>query len=154
MDYIEKKIGHAEFLFIVSSRNTRNGFAHDCELYMNGRKIANDTAHYLNRTWECYRFQTVMLGAVDNAIKKAAQNICEAEKAARGWVKLTAARKAEIEKIINDNAGIKVFRALSDELRNAKYGTESERRELEALDMINAVLTVLFSNNGNSNNAA
>lgn len=80
MEYITKTINGAEFTFAVSARNTRSGFAQDCELIHAGRVIASDTARYYNRTWESYRFQTVMLGAVDNAIREARERIEQDEK--------------------------------------------------------------------------
>ena len=38
-----------------------HGFYHTCTLYRNGTQVARDRVQYLNRTWEAYRFQTVML---------------------------------------------------------------------------------------------
>ena len=44
-----------------SSRSTRNGFAHDCTVRdENYNEVSEATCHYLNRTWECYRFESVL----------------------------------------------------------------------------------------------
>ena len=144
MEYITKTINGAEFMFCVSARNTRSGFAHDCVLLHNGRMIAHDTAHYLNRTWESYRFQSVMLGAVDNAICEARERIEQDEKTRNGWQRLTAERRAHIDTVVDANAAIITLRDLLDAVRNAHYGTEEKRERLETLDALNAMLELLF----------
>lgn len=143
MDYIEKKIGNADFTFCLNSHSNRSGFVHECDLYMDGRHLASSKAQYYNRTWESYRFQTVMHSAVRNAIDDARERIEDAEKYQRGWKKLTAARREEINAIIEQNSGVKVLNALMDAVDRAKYGTESERKELEFLDAMLAVVEVL-----------
>ena len=37
------------------------GFAHVCTLFRNGHEMCSERAEYLNRTWEAYPYQTVML---------------------------------------------------------------------------------------------
>ena len=37
------------------------GFAHTCKLSRNGHELCTEQADYLNRTWEAYPYQTVML---------------------------------------------------------------------------------------------
>lgn len=143
MSIITKQIGNNKFTFEVNSRSTRRGFAHDCSLYLDGHKIAHDTANYINRTWEAYRFQAVMMGAIDNAIEQIKADVRETEKAARGWAKLTQARKNEIAKIIEQNSSYKVLRALLGEVSGARYGTEEERQELESLEVLNTILEIL-----------
>lgn len=56
------------------SKDTRTGFSHYCEL-----RIVNETTNegfeitakcvYYNRTWEAYRYQSVMQEAVSKAMK-------------------------------------------------------------------------------------
>ena len=142
--FIKKEIGNAKFTFWVRSRNTRHGFAHDAELWMDGKMISSDTAHYLNRTWEAYQFQSVMRGAVHNAINDARAMITAEEKEKRGWKRLTVARKNEIEAIIDENSGIMVLRELDEHVKNRTYGTEEEGERLKTLDAMLAVLEVLF----------
>lgn len=50
--------------FKNSYRSTRNGFAHDTKMYIDGILEMENSAHYLNRTWESYAFQSVMKQAV------------------------------------------------------------------------------------------
>lgn len=88
-----------EYEFVNSSRNTRSGFAHDTTLFINGVAKTKNTSHYLNRTWECYRYQTVMLGAVRELIND--RRICleKKYKEDNGFSKLTEKRRSVLEDI-------------------------------------------------------
>ena len=50
----------------ASFRATRNGFAHDCEILdaQSYSTLFEVTAHYLNRTWESYEFESVLHQAI------------------------------------------------------------------------------------------
>ena len=50
--------------FKNSARNTRGGFAHDTQMFIDGILEMTNSAHYINRTWESYAFQSVMRQAV------------------------------------------------------------------------------------------
>jgi len=58
--------------FENSSRSTRSGFAHDTKVFIDGQFEVSTSAHYLNRTWESYTYQSVM--------KQALHLLIEAEK--------------------------------------------------------------------------
>jgi len=51
--------------------NARDGFTHKAELSVDGFPYADSRAHYLNRTWESYEFQSVKKSVVEKAIKRA-----------------------------------------------------------------------------------
>ena len=144
MDYITKKIGNAEFTFLVNSRSNRSGFVHECVLCLNGNEIAREKTQYYNRTWEAYRFQSVMLGAVSNALNEVKQRISDDMKQRNGWKLLSEARKNEVRKAWEQNTGIKTLEALAEDVRKSRYGTETERKELESLDLMIAVLEILM----------
>lgn len=63
------QINGKQFLFINEAAGTRNGFKHETTLYYNGRELSTGKCIYYNRTWEKYRFQSVMLQSVSNAIQ-------------------------------------------------------------------------------------
>jgi hypothetical protein len=50
--------------FKNSARNTRGGFAHDTQMFIDDQFEQQATCHYLNRTWESYAFQSVMRQAI------------------------------------------------------------------------------------------
>jgi len=41
---------------------TRNGFAHVATAILEDGRVVRNRVNYLNRTWECYRFQTALHG--------------------------------------------------------------------------------------------
>lgn len=50
------------FRFELKHSNVRGqGFYHTCVLYKNQHEVATDRIQYLNRTWEQYEFQAVMI---------------------------------------------------------------------------------------------
>ena len=53
-----------EILFLNNWRGTRSGFMHETELHIDGWQAAAARCHYINRTWERYSYQSVMLEAV------------------------------------------------------------------------------------------
>lgn len=55
--------------FIDRSNSTRTGFSHQSELIADGSVVHSAKVHYLNRTWEVYRFQTSRKACVSNYIE-------------------------------------------------------------------------------------
>ena len=55
--------------FKNSYGKTRSGFYHKTELYIDSKFILECKLSYLNRTWESYRYQSVMKQALDNALE-------------------------------------------------------------------------------------
>ena len=55
-----------EIVFVNTWRGTRSGFMHETELYINGWAATAAKCHYINRTWERYSYQSVLLQAVHN----------------------------------------------------------------------------------------
>lgn len=50
---------------IAEADKTRNGFKHTATLLVDGRPVDKATAHYLNRTWESYKYQSVIDDLID-----------------------------------------------------------------------------------------
>lgn len=93
-----------EYEFVNSSRNTRNGFAHDTTLFINGVEKTENTCHYLNRTWECYRYQTVMMGAIRNLIVDRTTHLEKKYKEDNGFSKLTEKRRSALKDIFTNDS--------------------------------------------------
>ena len=104
--------------FINDSRNTRSGFAHDTTLFKNGEEIGRATAIYYNRTWECYRYQTVMKKCVRGLIDEKYNDFIVAYKAENNIKRLTAGKRAEADRIFEDLAEVKELRELLKQLDN------------------------------------
>ena len=113
----KRNINGTEVLFVNSSRNTRSGFAHDTEVFIDGWKYGSNTCHYLNRTWECYRYQTVMRGCIWNLIESRKERLKEEFKGRHGYEKLTEKRKGEFEAEISNDKDLELYNAILEELR-------------------------------------
>lgn len=106
-----------EYLFVNESSWTRNGFKHTSTLFVDNREVGNNTVHYLNRTWENYTFQTVMLKVIGNLIDYTMDNLKNAFKSAKGYQKLTQKRNEEFNESIKDNRELAELYEVRSQLR-------------------------------------
>ena len=90
------EVNGREYQFVNESRSTRNGFAHDTVLFANGYQMGKATCHYINRTWECYQYQTVMQRCISDIIEANEKDYIEVYKADNGIKRLTADKKDKI----------------------------------------------------------
>ena len=80
-----------------SSRSTRNGFAHDCTVRdENYNEVSEATCHYLNRTWECYRFESVLHSAIYKMAEEQAETIVERWKEEHGKTRISKVLREEL----------------------------------------------------------
>lgn len=105
-----------DYELVCESRNTRSGFAHDCTLFKDGRQTAKATCYYYNRTWESYRYQTVMQCVVSKAIAEYKDDLLTAWKKANGIKRLTAKMKAVFESGAENALPVKNLREVYSKL--------------------------------------
>ena len=80
-----------------TSRSTRNGFAHDCTVRdENYNDITEATCHYLNRTWECYRFESVLHKAISQIAEQKEERTVEQWKQENGKTRISAKKRDEL----------------------------------------------------------
>lgn len=113
-------LGH-NIEFYCSARDTRNGFAHDTRLYVNGREWSVGHCYYLNRTWEHWHFQSVCLTACQNYIDVKSSDLKDDYKAERGLKRVAGKNKAELEEIIKNNPDIVLFTLIKKTLRDRSF---------------------------------
>ena len=77
------------------SRKTRNGFAHDCAIP--ALKV-RATCHYLNRTWECFDFESVIHEAFRKYLKVALPGKANEKVRDREYAKLVKRLNAAYDK--------------------------------------------------------
>lgn len=111
------KINDNQITFVNNSRSTRNGFAHDSELYINDNYKGKHSCYYLNRTWECYRYQTVMMGLVDNLIEERKNYIKADYKRANNIARLTQKHNGKIAGLFKADDRIVLYEAIIKELK-------------------------------------
>jgi hypothetical protein len=105
-----------EYQFVNESRSTRNGFAHDTVLFVDGYQIGKATCHYINRTWECYQYQTVMQRCISDIIEANEQDYIAVYKADNGIKRLTADKKDNIIREFYNQDNIKELLELKKQL--------------------------------------
>ena len=107
------------FTFVCESWSTRHGFAHGCEMFGKGGyyKIAEEKCYYLNRTWECWTYQSAILGAVRNAIDYVAGRVREDLMERNNWQKITAKRKDELDNALENDAEYATLKKVYDNLK-------------------------------------
>lgn len=60
-----------EYSVVCNSEGTRSGFRHLATLCRNGQSVYKTKVCYLNRTWECYEFESVLFEVVEGYFKGA-----------------------------------------------------------------------------------
>lgn len=145
METITKKIGNNTYTFYCEYVDCRDGFTHTCELYKNGWRINSSRRHYINRTWESYRYQSVMLDAVRNELDYIVNKGIDEYKEANGITRLVKARREKVLDAIHNSAEHAEMKLLYDMVKDARYGTEEERERLESLDKMLKLTEALAS---------
>ena len=101
-----------EYLFVNEGIGNRSGFVHRSTLMENNHKVATHKVQYINRTWESYRFQTVMQGLVYNLIDSERESYLKMIKARNGWSRWPNGRKAECSKVFETTQEYKTLETL------------------------------------------
>lgn len=118
-------IAQDRFTFHCNARDTKSGFAHDCELYLSNHdnyyKIACGTCYYYNRTWESWRFQSVCLQAVQNAIDQKTDELKAEFKAANNYSRMTTKRANDFLLVQAQNDYLQKLELLKNELKTHCY---------------------------------
>lgn len=110
------EINGREYQFVNESRNTRSGFAHDATLFRDGNEIAKASCHYLNRTWECYRYQTVMQRCIGDFIEICLENTIRWYKREHDIKRLTAEKREKITEEFYQQKSIKELQEVKKQL--------------------------------------
>jgi hypothetical protein len=111
-----RKCLNGKYEFINEYKNTRNGFAHKTVLLRNGYEVADNTNHYLNRTWECYRYQSVMQGCISGLINEKLNRYIELAKQRYNIKRLSKMKKEELLVSFEELSEIKELRTVYKEL--------------------------------------
>ena len=103
MEIKKLTVNGKEYEFVNETVGTRNGFAHNTTLFVNGCRKGNARCNYLNRTWECYRYQTVMMNCVYGLKDREFERIKKEFMESKCYLKLTPNRKEELLIIIEND---------------------------------------------------
>ena len=97
--------------FINSARNTRSGFAHDTIVTIDTTLVHKTSAHYINRTWESYTYQSVMKKALDELIDE------ETERLRNEYKELTGRKRLPRDWKVTGSDKLDALRKRRDELQ-------------------------------------
>lgn len=115
-DITKFQIDNHEIVFVNQFRDTTSGFAHDTTIFYDGCSFAEATCHYLNRTWERYQYQSVMMKAVNNALDHYTEDFKRYYMENRGWKKMTAARRETFEAYLENKEIIVLLNKLKEKV--------------------------------------
>lgn len=104
---------------VCSHRNTRGGFAHDCTLLVDDRDECSRSRHYVNRTWERYAYQSVILHVLDTYADGLESILRKRFKDAHGYKRMNPARETELEAWMEAQGG-----RLAENLRTVRHARE------------------------------
>lgn len=113
--FVSRKLKDYEFINQAGSR--RGGFYHLSTLLYRGRDIAEHKSFYINRTWECYEFQTSMMATIYELKENLARTLLEVFKDKNDIKRMTPKYKAEFEKELENNENYKIYNLMTKELR-------------------------------------
>ena len=122
MKMVKFEANNHEIEIVCTSRNTRHGFAHDANLFVDGIPWYG-TAHcyYLNRTWECWTYQSVCLEVVRSANDSRRAWLKENYKYENNVARITKKHSAALEEIYNADEDVKTMRAAFEVLRDRSF---------------------------------
>lgn len=99
MEIKKFNVGEVSYEFVCEGGYTRNGFYHRATLFKesngNSYKLAENKVNYLNRTWESYRYQTAISGALYDYSNRRYNTLLNQFKNEKGYAKMTKKRYDE-----------------------------------------------------------
>lgn len=112
MEIRKLSVNGIEYEFVCVCSSTRSGFKHSISLFKNNYQISEGVCHYINRTWECFSYQTAMLTAVQNELNHIRERLLYYFKRENNYTKLTDRRKQEFEKQLNGDSAFAEYKHL------------------------------------------
>lgn len=109
------------FEFICNWHDTRGGFAHDCNLFINNIEKTVSHCYYINRTWEVYTFQSVCMNAICNVINEYTDKCREIYLDIHGYKRMTQKRKTDFNDFISHDDYLNMLKSVKDDLQYHVY---------------------------------
>ena len=106
-----------EIMFINTWKGTRSGFTHETELYIDGWQAAAARCRYINRTWERYSYQSVMLAAVHQLQEEETAQERAHFLQVNGYKNMMEHRKAAFLEYLANNKNLAFYKQIEEALR-------------------------------------
>lgn len=94
---------YKNYKVVADSWENYRSWGHTATLFRDNRELTKSRIRYLNRTWEYYRYQSVILDAIYEAIKRRQSRLVEDYKLSTGAIRTTKHTK---EKLFNKDEEI------------------------------------------------
>lgn len=98
-----------EWLVLAGFQNSRDGFNHVAEITGPDGFRRVEKIHYINRTWEAYRFQSILKLAVWNAMESETAKAVDAWKVRHGKRRAAPGLRAGFFREVNAANGLKAL---------------------------------------------
>ena len=106
-----------EIIFINTWRGTGSGFLHETELYIDGWAATAAKCHYINRTWERYSYQSVMLEAVHNLQQQEEEREKRRFRQQHGIKNIMERHRAALAESLANNKELSFYQKIEEALR-------------------------------------
>jgi hypothetical protein len=106
-----------EILFLNTFRDSSSGFIHEAELYINEWPAAAARCHYINRTWERYTYQSVMLEAVHKLQEEETEREKRAFKHLHGIHNIMTRHKPALAEYLERSEKLSFYKKIEEALR-------------------------------------
>lgn len=117
MDTKRITIDGKEILFINAYHNCPSGFVHETELYIDGWQASAARCYYINRTWERYRYQSVMLEAVNSLQRQQTEREKKAFKRLHGIKSIMERHKTAFDEYLQNSENMAFLGKIEEALR-------------------------------------
>ena len=98
------------------SYGTRSGFNHETTLITSEGKESHAVAHYINRTWEAYPYQSVKRMAVYNLIDREVNEDCAQYKREKKLARLPRGYRQQCERLYRQK-----YQSILDDITHNRY---------------------------------
>ena len=89
---------YKDYKIVAESWETYNSWGHKATLFKGDYELTKSRIRYLNRTWECYQYQSVILDAIYEAIKRRQSRLIADYKLTTGAIRTTKSTKEKLFK--------------------------------------------------------
>ena len=111
-EVLELEVGGHIIKFVCDARATGNGFAHYATMYVDGIECNKGSVHYLNRTWEAWKYQSVCLQRCSEVIESRMAQLKTEFKRDRGLDSVRGKNKEALQEIIDSDSYVILMRTV------------------------------------------
>lgn len=109
---------YKNYKIVAESWETYKSWGHKATLFKGDNELTNSRVRYLNRTWECYQYQSVILDAIYEAIKRRQTRLVDDYKTYNNVVRMTKRRK---EDLFNNDVWLSELTELYNHFKERNY---------------------------------